>query len=126
MLDLKRDTARANSNSGNSSINSTLSRARAMLNTSISRGNFSRLNRRERLRSSTDRDQGSSTKKKKENNEFKIFEFVLVDVEDCEDWAISNDIVVLRGLAEISTVSKESDIRKEIGNAVQRQISKCQ
>ena len=99
-------------------VSSTLNRARAILNTSISRGNFTRLNRRERLRSQATDLQPTSEKKRKVRIE-KTFEFVLVDVDSEEDnWAISNDIVLLRGLVDISTDSKEDDIRKEIGNAV--------
>jgi len=99
--------------------NVALNRARAMLNSSISRGNFTRMNKRERLRAQASDSDKTSAKKKKESVE-KTFEFVLVDVSKLEEenWAISNEIIVLRGLIDISTESKECEIRKEIGDAI--------
>ena len=48
----------------------------------------------------------------------KAFEFVLVNVSvENESWPITDENTALRGLIEVTTVSKEAETRTEIGKA---------
>ena len=89
-----------------------------MLNSSQSStsGLGKRLNKRERLRAtSTGNDQGQRKKAKKED--MKAFEFVLLSLgeEDEDEWTISDDKIMLRGLIQLSPESSEADIRRKLG-----------
>ena len=101
-------------------IGSAVARARSMITSSASTGVYSRLSQRERLRASTSAaivNQPTSKRKKKDTSPSKkAFEFVLVSVEN-ESWAITDENTALRGLIEVTTVSKEAEIRAEIGKA---------
>lgn len=80
-------------------------------------GLSTRLNRRERLRATTGGEQGQKKKARKED--VKAFEFVLVAVydEDEDDWMLSDDKIMLRGLIQISSDASEMEIRSKIGHA---------
>lgn len=106
------------SSSGGNRLFSALQRARSMLNSSQSStsGLGKRLNKRERLRAtSTANDQGQRKKAKKED--MKAFEFVLLSLgeEDEDEWTISDDKIMLRGLIQLSPESSEADIRRKLG-----------
>ena len=76
-----------------------------------------RLNKRDRLRAtSTAKDQGQREKAKKED--MKAFEFVLLSLgdEDEDEWTISDDKIMLRGLIQLSPESSEADIRRKLGD----------
>ena len=103
-------------------IGSAVARARSMITSSASTGVYSRLSQRERLRASTSAaivNQPTSKRKKKDTSPSKkAFEFVLVNVSvENESWAITDENTALRGLIEVTTVSKEAEIRAEIGKA---------
>ena len=107
--------------SSTSGVGSVLNRARAMISSSVSNGSFSRLGSRERLRAmSTSRQSRSNPPQKKKKVEAKVYEFVLVDVRESEEmpWSLSEDKVLLRGIVEINSNSKEADIREELGKAM--------
>ena len=109
-----------------SDIASVVNRARSMIAHSTSRGSFSRLNRRERLRATTTTTAAAVQTKKKKEDEIKVFEFVLMNVKGAEGnvtWNISDEKVILRGLIEIKTSSKEAEIRQAIGNATRVKYS---
>ncbi len=110
--------------SSTTTVGSVLSRARAMISQSVSNGACSRLGRRERLRAtSSPRQQNPPKKQKKE--ELKVFEFVIVDVRETEgnSWSFSEDIVLLRGIIQISNSSGEREVREQIGTAARIKYS---
>ena len=97
------------SSSGNR-VFSVLQRARSMLNSSQSNasGLAKRLNKRERLRAtSTANDPVQRKKARKED--LKAFELVLLSLgdDDEDEWTISDDKVMLRGLIQLSPESSE-------------------
>ena len=104
-----------------SRIGTAVARARSMITSSASGGAYSRLSQRERLRATTSvgTNQPTNKRKKKETGPItKAFEFVLVNISvESESWAITDENIVLRGLIELTTASKEAEIRAEIGKA---------
>lgn len=104
-----------------SRIGSAVARARSMITSSASRGAYSKLGQRERLRAASTPATNQPTNKRQKKEAVpvkKAFEFVLVNVtNENESWAITDETVVLRGLIEITTQSNEAEIRAEIGNA---------
>lgn len=109
------------STSNNSAIINAFTRARQMIRQSTSRGQFSRLSQRERLRatsSSTRTNSADENKnKKRKADETKVLEFVVLKITD-DDWTIHQENVVMRGLIEVSTDSTEAEIRAKIGETV--------
>ena len=104
-------------------IGNAVARARTMISTSATRGVYSRLSQRERLRSSAssvvDNNNRSKRRKIDTDNVKKVFEFVLVNISvGSESWAITDDNILLRGLVDVTTTSKEDEIRAEIGKAI--------
>ena len=59
-------------------------------------------------------------KPKAKKDDMRVFKFVLVNVEDDLDWAISEENVLLRVLIEVATYSEEYEIRIKIGNAIRK------
>ena len=107
-------------------VGSVLNRARAMMSSSVSNGTFSRLGRRERLRATSSCCRATSTQPEKRKKEAKAFELVLVDVREGEQmiyWSLTEDNVLLRGIVEIDSTSKEADIRERIGNCIRLKYS---
>ena len=103
-------------------IGSAIAHARSIITSSASTGVYSRLSQRERLRASTSAaivNQPTSKRKKKDTSPSKkAFEFVLVNASvENESWAITDENTALRGLIEVTTVSKGKEIRAEIGKA---------
>ncbi|PFX14012.1 hypothetical protein AWC38_SpisGene21869 [Stylophora pistillata] len=92
-----------------------------MLNSSQSSasGLAKRLNKCERLlvvrATSTANDQAQRKKAKKEDP--KAFEFELLSLgdDDEDEWTISDDKIMLRGLIQLSPESSEADIRRKLG-----------
>ena len=113
--------------SSTSGVGSVLNHARAMISSSVSNGTFSRLGRRERLRATSSCRQATSTQpQKRKKEEAKAFELVLVDVREGEqmiNWSLTEDNVLLRGIVEIDSTSKEADIRERIGNCIRLKYS---
>ncbi|CAB4030287.1 leucine-rich repeat-containing DDB_G0290503 isoform X1 [Paramuricea clavata] len=106
-------------------VGSVLSRARAMISQSVSNGACSRLGRRERLRATSSPRQQNPPKKQKKDEQ-KVFEFVIVDVRESEgnsSWSFSEDIVLLRGIIQISNSSGEREMREQIGLATRMKYS---
>ena len=102
------------------SINSAIDRARSMIGESSSRGLYSRLNRRERLRATSSKPSSVATKKPR--LEKKVFEFVLLHIEDSfenDTLLFSESMVSIRGFIEIPTTASEEDIRTELCKAIQ-------
>ena len=108
-----------------SNISGAVARARSMMTHSASQGVYSRLNKRERLRASTSSSAiPHRNKRQKKEVETKAFEFVLMNITlESESWAIAEENIALRGLIEITTNSKETDIRQAIGKATRQKFS---
>lgn len=106
-------------------ISGAVARARSMMTHSASQGVYSRLNQRERLRASTSSSAiPHRNKRQKKEVETKAFEFVLMNITlESESWAIAEENIALRGLIEITTNSKEADIRQAIGKATRQKFS---
>lgn len=125
------NTCSSSTTSSTSTVNSstvadTVGRARLMLQRSTMAGLCSRLNQRERLRASprsTSSATGSSEAKKAKKNieETKPFEFALTnygDEDDCDEYIITSDNVMLRGFINLMSTDSESNIRAKIGEAI--------
>jgi hypothetical protein len=77
---------------------------------------YSRLGKKERLRATSSK---PVPKKPRFDDKNKIFEFVLLQVEECEDDFVLNDnMVVLRGFIETTSQASEKDIRHKLGEAI--------
>lgn len=105
-------------------ISAVLQRTRSMLNYSSTSGlTTQRLNKRERLRATSQTSGQQAQKKKAKKEDLKAFEFVLVSIDDEDeqesgDWVITDDIIILRGLIELATDSSEATIRRKICDVI--------
>ena len=106
-----------------SSVGQAVNQARTLLTHSSRNGLFPRLNQRqrERLRGGNNTNSTSTTKKARKDPEIKAFEFVLLNFDSDDEWVISSENTVLRGLIEINTSSTEAEIRREICKATKLQ-----
>ena len=106
-----------------SSVGQAVKQARTLLTHSSRNGLFPRLNQRqrERLRGGNNTNSTSTTKKARKDPEIKAFEFVLLNFDSDDEWVISSENTVLRGLIEIDTSSTEAEIRREICKATKLQ-----
>ena len=114
------DTTREVVPSVRASINSAIDRARSMIGESSSRGLCSRLNRRERLRATSSKPSSVATKNPR--LEKKVFEFVLLHIEDSgenDTLLFLESMVAIPGFIEIPTTASEEDIRTELCKAIQ-------
>ena len=116
----------AQSTVDNNTVADTVGRARLMLQRSTMSGLCSRLNQRERLRASPRSASpvtgSSEAKKAKKNNEQqKPFEFALMNFDDedeCDEYMITSNNIMLRGFINLMTTDSESNIRAKIGEAI--------
>ena len=104
-------------------VSSAVNRARLMIQQSSSKGLYSRLGKKERLRATKP---ASETKPKKPrvvtDEKPKVFEFVLLQIgELCEDTEIivyEENMLALRGFIEVTKDATEKDIREKLGEAM--------
>lgn len=108
-----------------------LSRARAMMRQSTTRGLYSRLNSRERLRASSSSNSAPVKSKRAKVESNKVFEFVLLRLDDEDDeelnsdsvhsdsWMLTDESTVLRGFVTLSSQDNEEAIRKALSDAIQ-------
>lgn len=105
-----------------STISSTLNRARLMIQESSSKGLYTRLKKKERLRATSSKSSDTNPKKPRlEVLKQKVFEFVLLHTEDCDEkdaMLFTESMVALRGFIETTTAASEVDIRKQLGQAI--------
>ena len=76
------------------------------------------MTKRERSRDELPVQQMTKDRGKKAKKEYlKAFEFVLLSLgdEDEDEWIISDDKIMLRGLIQLSPESSEADIRRKLG-----------
>ena len=74
---------------------------------------YSRLEKKEPLRATSSK---PVPKKPRFEDKNKIFEFVLLQLEECEDAFVLNDnMVVLCGFIETTSQASEKDIRHKLG-----------
>lgn len=97
------------------SVGQAVTRARAMMRQSTPRGLYSRLNSRERLRASSSTTSAPVKSKRAKVETKKVFEFVLVRVDDEDDeeaysdsvhsdsWMLRDESTVLRGFITLSS-----------------------
>lgn len=97
------------------SVGQAVTRARAMMRQSTPRGLYSRLNSRERLRDSSSTNSAPVKSKRANVETKKVFEFVLVRVDDEDDeeaysdsvhsdsWMLRDESTVLRGFITLSS-----------------------
>lgn len=117
--------ARANTVTGTGmlAVGQAVNRARAMMTQSTSRGMFSRLNSRERLRATSSTNLQVPGKAKKAKLDPKVFEFVLVKVDDENEDSdstlmLTDDSIVLRGFITLDQEASEMDVRKALSDAI--------
>ena len=111
---------------GMTSVSQAVSRARAMMHHSTSRGLYSRLGARERLRASSSTDSAPSNSKRPKVAKDKVFEFVLMRFDDENDedlkpehWMLTDENIVLRGLVTLNLEANELAVRKALCDAIQ-------
>ena len=112
----------------NNTVADTVGRARLMLQRSTIAGLCSRLNQRERLRASprsaspaTGSSEAKKPKKNNVNEQQKPFEFALTnygDEDECDEYMITSNNIMLRGFVNLMTTDSESNIRAKIGEAI--------
>ena len=112
-------------------VGQAVSRARAMMRQSTSRGLYSRLNSRERLRASSSNNSAPVKSKRAKVESNKVFEFVLLRLDDEDDeelisdsvhpdsWMLTDESTVLRGFVTLSSEDNEEAIRKALSDAIQ-------
>lgn len=101
-------------------VSSAINRARLMIQQSSSKGLYSRLGKRERLRATKPADT-KSKKPRVVNEKPKVFEFVLLQTEESDNKGIivfEENMVALRGFIEISKDANEKVIRSKLGEAI--------
>ena len=118
-------------NTGLTSVGEAVTRARAMMRQSTARGLYSRLNSRERLRASPSTNSAPVKSKRAKVETNKVFEFVLVRVDDGDDeeaysdsvhsdsWMLTDESIVLRGFITLKSEDNEQAIRKALSDAIQ-------
>ncbi len=103
-------------------VASAVNRARLMIQQSSSKGLYSRLGKKERLRATSSKPaQDSKTKRPHVEIRNKVFEFVLLQLDECDDkdaLVFSDNMVALRGFIETTTQASEKDIRCKLGEAI--------
>ena len=114
---------------GNGACAETLSRARAMMESSRNGGVFRRLNQSERLRASsgTNFPRGKKGKKAEQVKE-KPFEFALLnctreDSDDEEDDNLRREMIVERGIVTLGELDSESTIREKLVSSLKHKYS---
>ncbi|CAH3176300.1 unnamed protein product, partial [Porites lobata] len=112
-------------------VGQAVSRARAMMRQSTTRGLYSRLNSRERLRASSSSNSAPVKSKRAKVESNKVFEFVLLRLDDEDDeelnsdsvhsdsWMLTDESTVLRGFVTLSSEDNEEAIRKALSDAIQ-------
>ena len=125
------DEALTSTNTAMTSVGQAVTRARAMMRQSSARGLYSRLNSRERLRASSSTNSAPVKSKRAKVETKKVFEFVLVRVDDEDDeeaysdsvdsdnWMLRDESIVLRGFITLSSEDNEQAIRKALSDAIQ-------
>ena len=101
-------------------VSSAVNRARLMIQQSSSKGLYSRLGKRERLRATKPAD-AKSKKPRVVNEKPKVFEFVLLQTEESDDKGIlvfEESMVALRGFIDIPKDANEKVIRGKLGEAI--------
>ena len=112
-------------------VGQAVNRARAMMRQSTTRGLYSRLNSRERLRASSSNNSAPVKSKRAKVDSNKVFEFVLLRLDDEDDeelnsdsahsesWMVTDENTVLRGFVTLSSEDNEEAIRKSLSDAIQ-------
>ena len=112
-------------------VGQAVNRARAMMRQSTTRGLYSRLNSRERLRASSSNNSAPVKSKRAKVESNKVFEFVLLRLDDEDDeelysdsahsesWMVTDESTVLRGFVTLSSEDNEEAIRKSLSDAIQ-------
>ena len=101
-------------------VSSAVNRARLMIQQSSSKGLYSRLGKRERLRATKSADT-KSKKPRVVKEKPKVFEFVLLQTEESDDKGIlvfEESMVALRGFIDIPKDANEKVIRGKLGEAI--------
>ena len=118
-------------NTSITTVGQAVSRARAMMRQSTTRGLYSRLNSRERLRASSSSNSAPVKSKRAKVESNKVFEFVLLRLDDEDDeelnsdsvhsdsWMLTDESTVLRGFVTLSSEDNEEAIRKALSDAIQ-------
>ena len=118
-------------NTSITTVGQAVSRARAMMRQSTTRGLYSRLNSRERLRASSSNNSAPVKSKRAKVESSKVFEFVLLRLDDEDDeelnsdsvhfdsWMLTDESTVLRGFVTLSSEDNEEAIRKAMSDAIQ-------
>ena len=118
-------------NTSITTVGQAVSRARAMMRQSTTRGLYSRLNSRERLRASSSSNSAPVKSKRAKIDSNKVFEFVLLRLDDEDDeelnsdsvhsdsWMLTDESTVLRGFVTLSSEDNEEAIRKALSDAIQ-------
>ena len=118
-------------NTSITTVGHAVSRARAMMRQSTTRGLYSRLNSRERLRASSSSNSAPVKSKRAKVESNKVFEFVLLRLDDEDDeelnsdsvhsdsWMLTDESTVLRGFVTLSSEDNEEAIRKALSDAIQ-------
>ena len=116
----------ASTSGGMTSVSQAVSRARAMMHQSTSRGLYSHLGARERLRASSLINSVPSNSKRMKVAKDKVFEFVLMRFDDendedlkPENWMLTDENMVLRGLVTLNLEANELAVRKALCDAIQ-------
>ena len=111
-------------------VGQAVNRARAMMRQSATRGLYSRLNSRERLRASSSNNSAPVKSKRAKVESNKVFEFVLLRLDDegdeelysdsahSESWMVTDESTVLRGFVTLSSEDNEEAIRKSLSDAI--------
>ena len=102
-----------------------------MMRQSTTRGLYSRLNSRERLRASSSNNSAPVKSKRAKVESSKVFEFVLLRLDDEDDeelnsdsvhfdsWMLADESTVLRGFVTLSSADKKEAIRNAMSDAIQ-------
>ncbi len=106
-------------------VSSAVNRARLMIQQSSSKGLYSRLGKRERLRATKPLSKPADSKSKKPrvvvNEKPKVFEFVLLQTEESDDKGVivfEENMVALRGFIGLTKDASEKVIRSKLGEAI--------
>ena len=108
-------------NTSITTVGQAVSRARAMMRQSTTRGLYSRLNSRERLRASSSNNSAPVKSKRAKVESSKVFEFVLLRLDRVhfDSWMLTDESTVLRGFVTLSWEDNEEAIRKAMSDATQ-------
>ena len=105
-------------------VGQAVSRARAMMRQSTSRGLYSRLNSRERLRASSSNNSAPVKSKRAKVESNKVFEFVLLRLDDEDDeelisdsvhpdsWMLTDESTVLRGFVRLARKTMKKPLER--------------